>query len=297
MAIEPLLNTLGVKNPKRQNVGFNFAPQLVGGSPNGQYSQQSSPMQNLIQNIDQRKQGGTQAYQQGRAETTNRVAADIAGKSAFNIPVDEFGRVDQKLTDFRPLITQQLGTTRRIGQTALQTEEAKTQFQMAKTLQDLGQYQFSGQFQVTPSQTPIVTGNGANIPGASQNNLGAQAVDLAMKAFQNGTPYVWGGNSLTKGVDCSGLVQQIYRQLGIEIPRQTYSQAKHGKPVPINQLRPGDLVFFNTGSADPNGIGTYGHVGLYIGNGQMIDARGTKSGIKKGNMNIYGGPSLAIRPY
>lgn len=293
MAVEPLLSTLGINNPKRQNVGFNYAPQLLGGSP----TQQPSPIQGLMESIDQRKQGGAQTYQQNRATTTNRVAADIAGKSAFNIPVDEFGRVDQKLTDFRPLITNQLATTRRTGKTALQAEEAKTQFQLAKTIQDLGQYQFTGSFQMTPNNTPIATGNGANIPGSKPNDIGAQAVDLAMKALQNGTPYVWGGNSLTKGVDCSGLVQQIYKQLGINIPRVTYDQAKHGKPVPLNQLRPGDLVFFNTGSADPNGIGTYGHVGLYIGNGQMIDARGTKSGILKGSTNIYGGPSLAIRPY
>lgn len=298
MAIEPLMSTLGIKNPKRQNVGFNYAPQLVGGSPNAQYqNQQPSPVQNLIDSIGQRRQAGQQAYQSNRGETTNRVAADIAGKSAFNIPVDEFGRVDQKLTDFRPLVTQQLATNRRVGKTALETEEAKSNWQMAKMLQDLSQYQMSGQFQMLPNQNQVTTGNGSVIPGAKPNNKGAQAVDLAMKVYESGTPYKWGGNSLTKGIDCSGLVQQIYKQLGIEIPRVTYDQAKFGKPVPLNQLRPGDLVFFNTGSADPNGIGTYGHVGLYIGNGQMIDARGSKSGVLKGGMNIYGGPSLAIRPY
>lgn len=286
MAVEPLLTKLGINNPKRQGVGFNYAPQILGTTDN---FTQPTPGQNLLEKINARKTAGNEIYQNARSKQTNRVAGDIAGKSAFNIPTDEFGLVQQNLTDFRPSFTKRIQATREFGQKALETEEAKTQFQMAKMFQDLNQYQMSG--------SPTIYGNGTDIPGASANNPGAKAVSLAMQAYQNKVPYVWGGNSLSKGVDCSGLIQQIYRQLGINVPRVTYDQAKSGKVVPLNQLRPGDLVFFNTGSADPNGIGRYGHVGLYIGNGQMIDARGTKSGIKKGSMNIYGGPSLAVRPY
>lgn len=295
MAIEPLLNNLGIKNQKRQNVGFNYAPQLLGGTPD---TQQASPNKDLIENIAQRRKGGVQSYQQGRADTTNRVAADIANKSAFSIPTDEFGQVKQTLTDFRPAATQQLQTVRRTGRVALEAEEAKTQWQMVKLLQDLGQYQMTGEFKMTPTGTNVAKPTGAVIPGASPDNPGAKAVSLAMTAFENKVPYTWGGTSLTKGVDCSALVQQIYKQLGINIPRQTYEQAKFGKQVPLNQLRPGDLVFFNTGSNDPNGIGVNGHVGLYIGNGQMIDARNTKKGILRGNMIVDGrGPTGAIRPY
>ena len=296
MAIEPLLTTLGINKPKRQNVGFNYAPQVLGTSTTGE--NQPTPGQNLIEKLGQRKTLGNDIYQQGRSVTTNRVASDIASKSAFTVPTDEFGQVKQTLTDFRPEFSRQIQSTRQRGQIALEGEQAKTNWQAAKLLQDLGQYQFTGDIKVTPSGSQVITGNGSNVPGASLNNVGAQAVDLATKAFNKKIPYVWGGNSLNTGVDCSALVQQIYRQLGINIPRQTYDQAKSGKPVPLNQLRPGDLVFFNTGKNDPNGIGTYGHVGLYIGNGQMIDARGTKSGILRGNMIVDGrGPSLAVRPY
>lgn len=287
MAIEPLFNKLGINNPKRQGVGFNYAPQILS---NTQQSVQPSAGQNLLEKLGQRKDKGNEIYANARSVQTNRVASDVAGKSAFNIPTDEFGLVNQQLTDFRPSFTNRIQATREFGQKALQTEEAKTQWQMAKMFQDLGQYQMSG--------SPTIYGNGADIPGASTNNPGAKAVSLAMQAYQNKIPYVWGGNSLSKGVDCSALVQQIYKQLGVNIPRVTYEQAKAGKTVPLNQLRPGDLVFFNTGRNDPNGIGTYGHVGLYIGNGQMIDARNTKMGILKGNMIVDGkGPSLAIRPY
>jgi cell wall-associated NlpC family hydrolase len=293
MAIEPLLLNLGIKNPKRQNVGFNYAPQVMG---NGQ----PTPGQNLLEKVDQRKQTGADIYQKGRAETTNRVASDIAGKSALSVPTDEFGLVNQTLTDFRPDFTKQIQSTRQRGQIALETEQAKSNWQMAKLFQDLGQYQMTGNpiAKQSPNGTQMLIGNGADIPGADPNNPGAKAVSLAMQAFTNKTPYVWGGNSLTKGIDCSGLIQQVYKQLGINLPRVTYEQAKFGKPVPLNQLRPGDLVFFNTGKNDPNGIGVNGHVGLYIGNGQMIDARGTKSGILRGNMIVNGsGPTGAIRPY
>lgn len=83
-----------------------------------------------------------------------------------------------------------------------------------------------------------------------------------------GTPYVWGGNSLTSGVDCSGLVQQVYKHFGIDVSRTTYSQIGEGKAVKMNELQAGDMVFFDT---NPNTAGP-DHVGLYLGNGKMLHA-------------------------
>lgn len=82
-----------------------------------------------------------------------------------------------------------------------------------------------------------------------------------------GTPYVWGGNSLTGGVDCSGLVQQVYKHFGITLPRVTYDQIGEGKAVGMKGLRPGDLVFFDTKPG-----GGPDHVGIYMGDGKMIHA-------------------------
>lgn len=83
-----------------------------------------------------------------------------------------------------------------------------------------------------------------------------------------GTPYVWGGNDLRKGIDCSGLVQQVYKRYGINLPRVTYDQIGQGKSVKMEGLRAGDLVFFDTirGRSGPD------HVGIYLGKGQMIHA-------------------------
>jgi len=91
-----------------------------------------------------------------------------------------------------------------------------------------------------------------------------------------GTPYEWGGNSLSSGVDCSGLVQQVYKKFGINVSRTTYDQIGEGKAVKMNQLQPGDMVFFDT---NPKVSGP-DHVGLYIGGGKFIHAPRPGSSVK-----------------
>jgi cell wall-associated NlpC family hydrolase len=95
-------------------------------------------------------------------------------------------------------------------------------------------------------------------------------VSLAMQYL--GIPYKWGGASPASGFDCSGLVQYVYAQVGISLPHYTVSQWNYpgAVPVPKNQLRPGDLVFFN-------GID---HVGIYIGYGDFIDAPHTGANVE-----------------
>ena len=103
---------------------------------------------------------------------------------------------------------------------------------------------------------------------------GSDLISFAEKAL--GTKYVWGGNSLTDGVDCSGLVQQVYAHFGIALPRTTYNQIQIGASVPTNKLQPGDLVFFDTDTktAGPD------HVGIYIGGGKFIHAPRPGEGVK-----------------
>lgn len=98
------------------------------------------------------------------------------------------------------------------------------------------------------------------------NVRGEDIVNTARSAL--GVQYVWGGNSLSSGVDCSGLVQQSFRKYGIELPRTTYQQINVGASVSPNKLRPGDLVFFDTDrkKSGPD------HVGIYIGGGKFIHA-------------------------
>jgi cell wall-associated NlpC family hydrolase len=90
-----------------------------------------------------------------------------------------------------------------------------------------------------------------------------------------GVPYQWGGTSPTTGFDCSGLVQHVYGDLGITVPRTSQEQVNVGTPVDsLADAQPGDLVFFEPGPSGP------GHVGIYIGNGQMIDAPHTGTDVQ-----------------
>jgi cell wall-associated NlpC family hydrolase len=85
-----------------------------------------------------------------------------------------------------------------------------------------------------------------------------------------GVPYVFGGTNPAMGLDCSGLVQLVYRQLGLALPRTAQQQFDSSIRIPDDQLRPGDLVFFANTYVDPHDWIT--HVGIYVGGGMQINA-------------------------
>jgi peptidoglycan DL-endopeptidase CwlO len=112
------------------------------------------------------------------------------------------------------------------------------------------------------------SGDGSQDGGPAGGDFGASVVSDAEKYI--GVPYQWGGTNPAQGVDCSGLVQDVFGDLGVPLPRTSQEQADVGAAVPsLAAAQPGDLVFF------PGTDGTAsapGHVGIYLGNGQMIDA-------------------------
>ena len=103
----------------------------------------------------------------------------------------------------------------------------------------------------------------------SSTSASGQAVaDYAVQFV--GNPYVYGGTSLTKGADCSGFVQSVYKHFGYSLSRTAASQAGDGKKVSVDSLQPGDLLFYHG----------YGHVAIYIGGGQVVHASNKATGIK-----------------
>ena len=87
-----------------------------------------------------------------------------------------------------------------------------------------------------------------------------------------GNPYVYGGTSLTNGADCSGFVMSVFKEFGYSLPRVASAQYEASEKKDISQIETGDLVFY--------GSGGIGHVALYIGNGKIIHASTSASGIK-----------------
>lgn len=96
-----------------------------------------------------------------------------------------------------------------------------------------------------------------------------------------GVPYLWGGFT-PMGFDCSGLVQYVYKQFGINLERSTYYQVHQGKIVGRSELKAGDLIFFTTNDDDPNDIS---HVGLYVGNDLFIQAPKPGDTVRISNLN------------
>lgn len=126
-------------------------------------------------------------------------------------------------------------------------------------------------------------------PGATDGSAGVGAVSgeqvVADARRYLGVPYTWGGTDPAKGLDCSGLVQRVYKDLGIDLPRTSQDQARVGTVVPsLAQARPGDLIAFGT-PAD--------HIGIYVGDHKMIAA--PKSGDVVKVQDIYRTPSSIRR--
>lgn len=90
-----------------------------------------------------------------------------------------------------------------------------------------------------------------------------------------GIPYVYGGDNPSSGLDCSGFLQNVYRQMGINLPRTTFQQFRQGKAVGLRNLKPGDAVFTVPSKAGPD------HVGMYIGHGMVQESphTGTKNSV------------------
>ena len=104
---------------------------------------------------------------------------------------------------------------------------------------------------------------------SSYSGSGSKGQQIANYACQFiGNPYVPGGTSLTEGADCSGFVWRVYKDFGYSVPRTSYSLRSYGTGVSYSEAQPGDVVCYA------------GHVGIYIGNGQIVHASTQRTGIK-----------------
>jgi hypothetical protein len=117
----------------------------------------------------------------------------------------------------------------------------------------------------------IYGGNASDEGGYSK---GQQVANYALQYV--GNPYVWGGESLTNGADCSGFVMCVYRHFGKFLPHSSYAQRNYGKEVgSLSLARPGDIICYD------------GHVAIYLGNRRIVHASSRRTGIKVSNNAAY----------
>jgi len=119
------------------------------------------------------------------------------------------------------------------------------------------------------------------VAAVSQRGVSEQGTEVVLRALALlGVPYRWGGTRPESGLDCSGLVQHVFAELGLSVPRHTSELSRVGDRVDRGALRPGDLVFFNTLRR------AFSHVGIYIGNGRFVHAPSSGAQVRVESMNV-----------
>ena len=153
--------------------------------------------------------------------------------------------------------------------TTLDKEEIENCFSVAETVEE--------------EAARLVAEEAARIAAEQERLAAEKAAAEAARAGQRqavvnyanqfiGNPYVWGGTSLTRGTDCSGFVKGVYAHFGISLPRTSYSMRSVGYAVSFADIQPGDIVCYN------------GHVGIYAGNGKIVNAIDESHGIGMSNV-------------
>ena len=121
--------------------------------------------------------------------------------------------------------------------------------------------------------------------GSGVSDVRVSLVSYALQFV--GNRYVWGGESLTSGVDCSGFTMQIYARYGVYLPHSSRSQPGCGTKISASEAQPGDLFFYGNGKS-------INHVAIYIGDGQIVHASNARDGIKVSNA-YYRTPACVVR--
>lgn len=200
------------------------------------------------------------------ATTESPVLGQVPREEVLTVTNDEDGWVQVKIEEGYGFVSQEYvelsiefveaeSVEQERERLAREEEERRQAREASKKAREEAQAQQNSQEQ-TPVQ-PV---------SADSSSLGQQVADFALQFV--GNPYVYGGTSLTNGADCSGFVMSVYANFGVSLPHSANADRKRGTGVAsIQEAIPGDLVCYS------------GHVGIYIGNGQIVHASNSRTGI------------------
>lgn len=176
-------------------------------------------------------------------------------------------KMDDLLMKQEIYIGQQMEIEEMIASLEIASDEFDSQLASARAQANSYKETINKQNQILQSN---VSSNSKPNYSGGQNVTGAELVSYAMQFV--GNPYVWGGNSLTNGCDCSGFVHLVYKNFGYKTVRYSMSFLYEGVAVSRENVQPGDIVVY----AIKNGIG---HVAIYAGNGKIVEAQSKNAGI------------------
>lgn len=158
----------------------------------------------------------------------------------------------------------------------LQQEEAERKEAARKAAEAANAAKQNSNKNSSSSSSKSSSSSSTTSSSSSADKKRQEVIKYALKFV--GNPYRWGGTSLTKGADCSGFVQAIYKDFGYSIQRTSRDQARTaGIKVSESELKPGDLIFY------ANNKGVVNHVAMYIGDGKIVHAANRRQGIITSN--------------
>ena len=214
--------------------------------------------------LEEEKQELLEMEEQLKQEKANLESVIAQKKSQIADFDSQLSAAKAKVSEYQKKIKEQNAQIKKLQQeeAAKQKAAADAAAKSSKSSTDTASSSSASTYASSKSSgtTATVSGGGG---GSSIASTGLRYV---------GNPYVYGGNSLTNGTDCSGFVHLIHAACGISTPRDSNSLAGGGRAVSESEMLPGDVVCY------------YGHVGIYIGNGQIVHASTPSSGIKVSNM-------------
>lgn len=211
-------------------------------------------------------------------EEEMEVVEELDGWVKVKIDSDVLGYVSAEYVDLRTDFVQAESIEEEQARIAKEEAERKAAEEAARAADEAAKKKVS-----KSSKSKTATASTSSSSGTTSGSRQA-IVSYALQFV--GNPYVWGGTSLTNGADCSGFTQSVFGDNGISISRTSRSQGSGGREVSVDNIQPGDLLFYSNGSS-------INHVALYIGNGQVVHASTEKTGIKISNA-FYRTPCKAV---